>query len=361
MASGWDVVWATGANACARVTQAGIAAVPAGITSGEWRDIRTTRLAGRETPPVEMGDHVFPLFGAIAAPPMLADLLELTAEWQPDLVIHDAAEFAGAIVAASQGVPSVTHGYGALTPAHRVARAGEEAAPLWQAVGLGARPYGGSYEWLYLDIYPASLQPTETAHVPRRQALRPVAFETGDDAESDGWNWADRGGGRPLVYLTFGTVYNQPDRIRVVLEAIASLDVSLLVTIGRDGDPALLGSQPDNVWIERYVPQARVFRHCDVVVSHGGSGTVLGAVSEGLPQLCLPQAADQFLNASACERSGIGLSLAPNQASGPAIADAVQRLLSEPGFQAQAKTLAQEVAEMPPPEEAVRILDELAK
>ena len=79
-------------------------------------------------------------------------------EWRPDLVIHDAAEFAGPIAAALIGAPAVTYAFGALTPIERVQAAAERAAPLWRSVGLEPRPFGGLYDTLYLDIYPPSLQ-----------------------------------------------------------------------------------------------------------------------------------------------------------------------------------------------------------
>ena len=56
------------------------------------------------------------LFGEIVAAALVEGVIDDASEWRPDLVVHDAAEFSGAIAAASIGVPSVTHTYGALTP-----------------------------------------------------------------------------------------------------------------------------------------------------------------------------------------------------------------------------------------------------
>lgn len=355
---GWDVVWACGADACPRIEQAGIRTVPAGLSKAERRKRRAAYLAGRQISPEEMADHTFPLFASVVAPAMLPDLVEFTDRWAPDLVVHEAAEFAGAIVAAARGAPSVTHGYGPLTPAHRVARAGEEAAPLWESMGLEAPPYGGSYEWLYLDVYPSSLQPTNATHVTRRQALRPMAFDATADEARVTWSW-NHDSSRPFVYLSFGTTANHSKALRAVVEAIAPLDVELLVTVGADGDPSVLGDQHSNVQVERYVPQSQVFRQCHLVISHGGSGTFLGAASAAIAQLCLPQAADNFLNAQACARSGIGLALSPHEATGPAISDAVHQLLATPSFRARAQVVAAELADMPLPQEVLGVLEAL--
>ena len=109
--------------------------------------------------------------------------------------------------------------------------------------------------------------------------------------------------------------------------------------------------------MERYVPQTALFPHCDIVVSHGGSGIFLGALAEGLPQLCLPQGADQFLNAAACAQSGAGLSLVPDAATPARIAEAVNRLLTEPAFRERSAGLAGEIAAMPGLDEVARRLE----
>ena len=176
---GHEVRWATAADACGRVEQIGIAAVRAGLVGRERRARYWRRYPDAKNLPAEQkAAHMFPkMFGAVGAPAMLADLLPLTRAWLPAMLVHDAAEFAAPIAAAAIGVPHVTHAYGALVPEARVAAAAEEVAPLWKEAGLEPRPYGGSYDYLYLDIYPPALQPPGGEHVGRRQLLRPVPFD----------------------------------------------------------------------------------------------------------------------------------------------------------------------------------------
>ncbi len=302
---------------------------------------------------------MFPnLFGGLATSHVLPEAVRIATDWVPELVVHGAAEFAGPIVARLVGVPSVTHSFGALTPIWRVEAAAVQAAPAWQSVGLEPRPFGGLYDHLYLDVYPASLQVADMSHVPRRQPLRSEAA-----GPAPGRSTPDPGrgsGDAPLIYLTFGTVDRELRMLPVALAAIAALPVRLLVTVGPRGDPSAFGQQPGHVRIERYVPQAEVLSNCTVVVSHAGSGTFLGALGQGVPQLCIPQAADQFLNAAACQRSGVGLSLDPAAATGSAIGDAVKQLLVEPGFRERAAVVAAEMAAMPSADDIVPILEQLA-
>lgn len=85
------------------------------------------------------------------------------------------------------------------------------------------------------------------------------------------------------------------------------------VTVGPDGDPSAVGPLPDSVRVERFVSQGVLLPYVDAVSHHGGSGTMLGALSHGLPQLVLPHGADQFLNAQAPVDSGTSCCLTPEE------------------------------------------------
>ena len=110
---------------------------------------------------------------------------------------------------------------------------------------------------------------------------------------------------------------------------IRDLGVGLVVTVGPDEDPAAFGPQPPRVVVERYIPQTQLLPACDVIASHAGSGTVLGALALGTPQLCLPQAADQCLNVAAAARAGAGLPIPAEQMDAASVADAIRRLLDD--------------------------------
>lgn len=169
----------------------------------------------------------------------------------------------------------------------------------------------------------------------------------------------DQDNATPLVYLTLGTVQNRTSLFRVVLDGLASLEVRLLATVGPNGDPASLGPQPPHVRVERYISQTAVLTRSTVVVSHGGSGTALAALGHGIPQVCLPQAADQFRNALGVTRCGAGLALMPEQATARAISEAVTKVLQDNAFRVNAERVRDQIAAMPPPSAVVTRLEEL--
>ena len=162
------------------------------------------------------------------------------------------------------------------------------------------------------------------------------------------------------MYLTFGTFFNDSDAFRAALAGIRDLGVGLVVTVGPDGDPRSVRSPPPHVVVERYIPQTLLLPACDLVASHAGSGTVLGALALGVPQLCLPQAADQFLNAAAVARAGAGLAIGPEKVDASGVGDAIRRLLDDNSFRVEARRVADEIASMPSPEAVGTLLETLA-
>ncbi|HUQ40181.1 MAG TPA: glycosyltransferase [Acidimicrobiales bacterium] len=355
---GHDVLWAAPPWATEHVERAGLRSAPvAGIPPAGPAEVMRAYPELEAVPHPARGEVMFgKLFGRMVAPAMLEGLVPIAQEFRPDLVIADQAEFAGHVVAAELGVPSVTKGFGALLSEARVRNAAEDVAPLWRSRGLEPRPYGGSYDRLYLDIYPAGLPQMEASHVGRSQPLRPVTYD-GPVDPSVTVPLPDGPADGPLVYLTMGTVFNDVGPLSAAVAALAELDVRLLVTVGPRGEPGALGPQPSNVRVERYVPQSLVLPQCSVVVSHAGSGTSVATLSLGVPQLCLPQGADQFMNADAISAVGAGLALAPPEASADAISAAVKRLLAEDAFRAAAAGVATSIEGMPSPAEVAEVLE----
>lgn len=75
-----------------------------------------------------------------------------------------------------------------------------------------------------------------------------------------------------------------------------------------------------------------------------------------MPQLCLPQAADQFLNAQACADAGVGLTLMPGAVTAGSVREATLRLLNEAQFREAAERGAAEMDRMPGPDEVAEII-----
>ena len=359
---GHEVLWATGNEARPQLEAADFPSIVAGRPVAErqaeyrrrWPE--SVALVGKALPA-----HMFPrLFGAVSAPTMLHDLTPLLDYWQPDVVVHDAADFAAPILAALAGAPNVTHSFGSVTPMQNVAGAAAETDPLWRAHGFEPRPFGGLYDHLYLDICPPSMQTDDLSHIGRSQLLNavPLTAAAGDERRSE--TTAVIGDAARVVYLTFGTVFNVNPTFAGAVEALARFeDAETFVTVGPAGDVDAFGPQPEHVRIQRYVPQAELLPRCSAVVSHAGSGTLLGSLALGIPQVCLPQAADQFRNAEACVGAGAGIALIGADATTDAIETALRRVLTDKDFRRHAQDIAAEIEAMPAADHAAAVIEEL--
>ncbi|HUP86222.1 MAG TPA: glycosyltransferase [Acidimicrobiales bacterium] len=358
-ARGHEVRWVTAEDGCHWVRGSGIDAAAAGPTTRErmaeyerrWPAYAALRGEAR-------AEMMFPrLFGDVAAHAMFRPLLDIARRWQPELIVSEAADFASPVVAAAMGVPQVTHGFGLVVPRHRVELAGEMAGPLWREVGLEPRPFGGVYDHLYVDIYPPSMQPDDLSYIDHVTRRRPGSLTDGhlpiDAAVCDLIASDQR-----LVYVTFGTVFNRTPTFAAAVDALRSFeDIGAIVTVGPDGDVDAFGAMPDHVVVARYVSQDDVFPHASAVVSHAGSGTLLGALGHGVPQLCLPQAADQFRNADACAMAGAGIVLKDEGVGAEAVALALLQVLRDVKYRDAAVRVSEEIASMPAVDDVVTELE----
>jgi MGT family glycosyltransferase len=167
-------------------------------------------------------------------------------------------------------------------------------------------------------------------------------------------NWVPRDG-LPLVYITFGTVTGRFPRMRGVyraaLDAIAPLPVHALLTTGPVMEAENLGAIPKNVTVETFVPQAAVWQHATALLSHGGSGTVLGALAAGVPMVVTPLFADQPNNARAVEKAGAGIVVPFPDAT--SLRAALRRVLIEQDFRTNARRIAEEIAALPSMDNAI--------
>jgi UDP:flavonoid glycosyltransferase YjiC (YdhE family) len=345
--AGHEVCWAAAEQACVALRDRGFDALPAGLFEVVPSPLRNPPPEIAALPPAERPDRLFSIvFGPLRAGPMLADLMPIVADWRPQLLICEQAELAGPIAAARHGVPNATHAFGRLLPAPRVARARESMAELWRAHGLEPRPYGGTYDHLYVDIYPPSLQAADTAHLGAVQLVRPAdPIASDENAE-------------PLVYVTLGTVFNDDlELFLVAVEAARDLGIRVVVTLGPGNDPAALGPQPPHVTVGQFIPQAELLPACAAVVSHAGSGTFLAALAAGVPQVLLPQAADQFLNAQAGAEGGVAIAVPRAEVSVARVREALERVVGDKAFRRAAELVRAEISAMPAPEAAAAELE----
>jgi len=164
---------------------------------------------------------------------------------------------------------------------------------------------------------------------------------------------------RPLVIVSLSTTFqNQSKVIQACIDALSGLEVKGLVTLGMamEDESFLL---PENVKIIKSAPHSKVFPHADLVITHGGHGTIMRALSHGLPLICLPMGRDQNDNAAKVAYYGCGIKLS-KKSSPKKIGRAVEGILGNLSFTAKAQKLGNAILEDFHSERAVAELENLA-
>ena len=361
--AGHEVAIATGPDMRRRAQAAGFTTFQAGIGA----DVAFGRLAERypdqeynRLAPSDILDWYLPhLFGEVMAPSMLDDLEPLVRSWQPDVILHDTWELAAPIAAAGAGIPSVNQTLGIRFYDRYVNAIAVAVASLWRQRGLEPDPEAGLYRHLCLDTTPPGFQPYDTARYRKTmRPLRPVALPPlpGETLPA----WIEHRRDVPLIYMTLGTNTNGDiSMFRSVIEGLSDLDVDVLITIGVGKDPASIGPLAGNTHVEGYLPQSLILPHCAGVICHGGAGSTLSALAQGLPLLILPQGADQYIIGDLVAAAGAGLLLTPPDVNPSSVQASVLALLSEPDRWVGTRRLQREIAAMQAPAEVVPLIEQL--
>lgn len=360
-AAGHDVAFATPASFCPTVEGVGFRAFPAGF---DRRDVplddlfpqMRTLTGGAFTRFVNGQVRV----GTEAAR-MAPDLLALAAAWPPDLIVRDAPEYGGCVAAEVLEIPHASVRTAVTASSYAGRRfVAEELEGLRAEHGLPPDPdVAMPFRYLHLACEPPGLWPPDDPPAPTSHLLRPEPFDRpGGEALPE---WVADLGAAPTVCATLGTFMNRSsDVFRAILDGLRGEGVNLVVTVGRDQDPAQFGPQTDNVRIERYIPLSLLLPHCALVVCQAGFSTTVSALRHGLPLVLIPLGADQPLVAQQVARLGVGPVLGPAERTPEAIGAAVRGVLADPAYRRNAERVREAMAALPGPEHAVALLERLA-
>lgn len=149
---------------------------------------------------------------------------------------------------------------------------------------------------------------------------------------------------RPLVLVAFSSTYQGHRRcVQNVIDALAALPVRGLVTTGPELDPRHLRGG-EGVEVLRSASHREVLGRADLVVTHGGHGTVMKALVAGVPLVILPHGRDQPDNAVRVQARGAGLAVS-RKAPPEQLAKAVRTIVDTPRFAEAAADLGMRIRE----------------
>ncbi|MBW1794400.1 MAG: UDP glycosyltransferase [Deltaproteobacteria bacterium] len=147
--------------------------------------------------------------------------------------------------------------------------------------------------------------------------------------------WPPKTGSNPLIYLTMGTTGIR-DFFELTCELVQRSNVTAIITTGAQVDQ--IDAIDGKIYVEPFMNGDLVMEECDLVVCHGGNGTIYQALSHGKPIVGIPTIPDQKFNMRRVEALGVGHTLSWKSffANPAVLLDAIQSLLANPAFAANA-------------------------
>jgi UDP:flavonoid glycosyltransferase YjiC (YdhE family) len=166
-------------------------------------------------------------------------------------------------------------------------------------------------------------------------------------------------GDEPLVLIAPSTAQDPGHRLlRAALEGLASAPVRVLATWNRRLPPIPL-RVPDNARVVDWVCYSRTMPQCDVVVCHGGHGTLARALACGCAVVACPAVGDMNENAARLDWSGAGVRVPRRFTSPRVVRLAVERALGEPSIRRRAGELGRWAREHDAGTAAARLVEQL--
>lgn len=166
-----------------------------------------------------------------------------------------------------------------------------------------------AWEWAadvqnVIALFPRALQP----HADRVPASVRFIGPCLDPVRLADRSWAPPAeGDKRVLLVSLGTLFNgRLDVFRSCLEAFADSGWQVVMAVGKRVNPADLGPLPRNVEVLPSIPQLAVLASASAFITHAGMASCSEALWFGVPTVAIPQAVDQFRNASMLEELGVG-------------------------------------------------------
>lgn len=285
------------------------------------------------------------------------DVLAVLREDRPDAIVHDFAGIAGTIAADVLGVPNVM--LYTSYPANEHYSVAEsfsgvpEDHPMRLAAAGVAAGYVEKYGCRNMTVKEIFDGRGDFNIVMMQKKLVPNA-ETFDDSfvftgvqmgkRSTFGTWKAPGNGKPLLYSSLGTAFNNwPEYYPILFDAVRDLDINVFAALGAI-DPESLSDIPANVEVGKMVPQLDILSQASVFITHAGMGGTGESIYFGVPMIAIPQMDEQAITARQIEKKGLGFAFLDKSAiTSEALKKAIVTLLTDETYRNTAAEFSEDM------------------
>lgn len=233
----------------------------------------------------------------------------------------------------------------------------------WRGKALGLGPFSYLQAFgMHSEAHTNYMMPVSDIIMKRPHDWGPHIRKTDnwfyEDTEIDREIEAFLDSGRKTVYMGFGSMHiTEKDIIMEAIERIPDeLNVNLLLCCGWSGFAEIASP---HIMLKKHVNHFRYLTSNDVIVHHGGSGTVSSAFRSGRPQLVMPFFADQFYWADTVVKKGTGLKLPFHNASADDIVQSLKRIMNDRNMYINAQSIALSLEKTNGLQRAMHIMEQM--
>ena len=186
------------------------------------------------------------------------------------------------------------------------------------------------------------------AFVPRQFQIRAEEFDDSfvfagpgiGPSEFTG-TWTPPSDGRPVVLVSLGTTTNKrPEVFRLLADAVRDQPWQVVMTIGRDGDPAALEPIPSNVEVHGWLDQHAVLRHASLFINQGGVGSVMQGLYWGVPLLTVTGGDDTEIAGHQVAALGLGRQIPDVDLTAELVRDKALAVMADSSIAASARVMS---------------------
>jgi UDP:flavonoid glycosyltransferase YjiC (YdhE family) len=335
-------------------------------------------------------EHLF--VGSVAG--HVADLREIAAEFDPDVLVTDPSVAGGLVISLVDRVPTATlnisvlglesadlapFGLGLPPTTGRLGQVRNRAltwvvdhvvfASVNRAYRRVAKAHGWpvlpfrptATEWLYLQPAVPSMEYPRSDLPPQVHYIGPLMPELAGDFTPPPW-WDDllaaKAAGTRIVLVTQGTIAT--DASELIGPTLAALAYEDVFVVAAGADPATLEHIPVNARVESFVPFGRLMEHVDAFVTNGGYGGVIIALAHGVPVVSGGTTEDKAEVGGRVAYAGVGINLKTNRPAEDQLHKAILAVLHEETYRRRAMAIRDEFSEYDAANKAADLLEQLA-
>jgi MGT family glycosyltransferase len=170
----------------------------------------------------------------------------------------------------------------------------------------------------------------------------------------DWWNEIDKN--KKTIYLTMGSS-GDSSLFKRIVELLEETPFNIIISTGEIIKKDELKDRK-NIFVESYLPGAKVMEISDVVIFHGGSGTSYQALSYGVPLIGIPSHFEQEWNINRLVELGAGIKLSERELNRENLRKAIDEILNNEYYKENVKNLQKIIEKYNSKENCVRYIKE---